>query len=148
MATHYKGDHEEILALNAFIKLVRSTNTVNAQLQPLFAANKLTESQFGVLEALYHLGPIYQSEIGKKIMKTGGNITMVIDNLEKQQLVQRNRDAKDRRFIKVHLTEKGTRLIESIFPEHVARITKLFEVLSQEEQTELARLCKKLGTSE
>ncbi len=44
----------------------------------------LTESQFGVLDSLFHLGPMKQKEIGKKILKSGGNITMVINNLEKR----------------------------------------------------------------
>ncbi len=148
MGTHYHGTSDEIRALNTLIKLFRANNVVVARTQVLFSQYKLTESQFGVLEALYHLGPTSQAKIGKKIMKTGGNMTMVIDNLEKRGFVERERNPDDRRYITVHLTVEGNDLIEDIFPSHVKGITKVFSVLSKEEQVELGRLCKKLGLSQ
>ena len=60
MPTHYKGSPSEIATLNAFIKLTRASNTLHQQLSRSLADYKLTESQFGVLEALYHLGSLNQ----------------------------------------------------------------------------------------
>jgi MarR family 2-MHQ and catechol resistance regulon transcriptional repressor len=98
-----------------------------------------------VLEALYHLGPLSQGEIGQKILRSSGNITMVIDNLEKKGLVRRERNKTDRRFFFVHLTDRGYNLINRIFPPHAAVIAQDFTVLTAAEQDTLGRLCKKLG---
>jgi MarR family 2-MHQ and catechol resistance regulon transcriptional repressor len=105
----------------------------------------LTISQFGVLEALHHLGPLSQKDLGQKILRSSGNITMVIDNLEKRGLVRRKRDRQDRRFFIVHLTKEGNKLIQKIFPTHAAVISNELSVLTAAEQKTLGALCKKLG---
>lgn len=148
MATKYKGNREEIRALNSYIKLIRAAEAVSARTSQVFSAAGLTVSQFGVLEALYHGGALCQRDLARKILKSSGNITMVIDNLEKRQLVQRERDAADRRFITIHLTETGRELIGSIFPQQVAVIVAEMGILNDEEQDELGRLCRKLGLRE
>ncbi len=90
MATHYRGTTAEIRALNAYIKLVRASESVVGHIgQILRAGGRLTLSQFGVLEALWHLGPLCQRNPGLKILKSSGNMTMVVDNLEKRELVDR-----------------------------------------------------------
>ena len=132
-------------ALNTYVKLMRATESVTARAHRQLSAFGLSFSQFGVLEALYHLGPMSQSEIGQKILRSSGNITMVIDNLEKRQLVKRERSQADRRFLIVHLTGKGQKLISEIFPSHATEITREFNVLTTAEQRTLGRLCKKLG---
>jgi MarR family 2-MHQ and catechol resistance regulon transcriptional repressor len=101
-----------------------------------------------VLEALYHLGPLSQGELAKKILKSSGNITMVIDNLEKRGLVKRERSPEDRRVYVVRLTVEGRRLIGSIFPRHAAKIVEEMKALTRTEQEELSRLCRKVGLKE
>jgi len=145
VGTHYAGSEEEVRALNAFIKLTRATESLNAAMNSLLSDAGLTVSQFGTLEVLYHLGPLCQSQIGDKILKSGGNMTLVIDNLEKRGLVRRERDAHDRRQITVHLTEAGRHLIADYLPQHVAVITELLGALSPQEQEQLGALCKTLG---
>ncbi|MDB4885025.1 MAG: putative MarR family transcriptional protein [Gemmatimonadetes bacterium] len=146
MPTHHQGSADEVRALDAFIKLVRGTNSTLAELLPPLQRDfGLTESQLGVLEALHHLGPLAQGQICQKILKSGSNVTTVVDNLERDGLVRRVRDADDRRVQVVHLTEKGRELIERAFPAHAARVTALMATLSSEEQAELGRLCLKLG---
>jgi MarR family 2-MHQ and catechol resistance regulon transcriptional repressor len=145
MGTKYKGSKDEVRALNAFIKLVRAADAVSGRLEAHFSAIGLTVSQFGVLEALYHLGPLYQKDLAKKILKSTGNITMVVDNLEKQGLVERIRDEQDRRHYSVRITEQGAVLIKAFFPGHVARIVKEMSVLTGAEQEALGKLCKKVG---
>jgi len=107
----------------------------------------ITPSQFAVLEALFHLGSMTQGEISTKVLKSGSNMTTVIDNLERDGYVQRERDAKDRRVINVHLTDTGKRKIEAVLPGHIAALVDEFSVLSASEQQTLAELCKKLGKS-
>ncbi len=148
MPTQYRGSREEIRALSAYVKLMRAAETVTANTHRHLAEADLTVSQFGVLEALYHLGPMCQRDIGKKILKSSGNITTVIDNLEKQGLVTRRRNTEDRRYVTIHLDPKGRELVARAFPRHVAGITEEFSVLTSEEQSELARLCRKLGRKE
>lgn len=145
MGTHYKGSPREVRALEAYIKLTRASESVNAKLMSQLSVENLTTSQFGTLEALYHLGPLCQKAIGQKILKSGGNITLVVDNLEKRGLVERVRNTDDRRFITVGLTAAGRALIERVFPEHAGRIVEAMKSLTAQEQEQLSALCKKLG---
>lgn len=133
------------LALNTYTKLMRAAESATSRTSKVMTAAGLTISQFGVLEALYHKGPLCQRDIAAKILKSTGNITLVIDNLEKSGLVRRERDSEDRRFLTVHLTEAGTRLIAQVFAEVAAAIVSDFATLTEEEQETLGRLCKKLG---
>ncbi len=145
MSTHYNGNKKEITALNSYIKLIRAAESLTSRLNNKVTGEGLTEGQFGILEALYHLGPLCQKDLGKKLLKSGGNITMLIDNLEKQSLVRRQRSAKDRRFYRIFLTEKGHDLIASLFPKHLNFIMEEFDILSEEEQNEFQRMCKLIG---
>lgn len=145
MPTHFTGSRAELRTLDTFIKLTRCTNSVLARLAEKGTVGELTYSQFAVLEALYHLGHMSQGEISMKVLKSGSNMTTVIDNLERDGLVRRERDAKDRRVIQVHLTEAGTGVIETVLPGHVKALVEEFKVLSASEQQTLGELCKKLG---
>src|SRR5450759_3875718 len=148
MPTHFTGNSEQVLALNTFIKFTRSVESLENRLIRRNTIGDLTISQFGVLETLYHLGHMSQSEICGKLLKSGGNITLVIDNLEKRGLARRQVDAKDRRVTTVLLTEKGEELIGRIFPEQVKAIVEELSVLTANEQETLGVLCKKLGKQE
>ena len=146
MPTHFAGSRAEMRVLDTFIKLTRCTNSLFTRLAERNTIGDLTYSQFAVLEALYHLGPMTAGEVSQKILKSGSNLTTVIDNLERDGLVRRERDANDRRVIHVHLTEAGSSKIEAVFPEHVAALVEEFSALSASEQELLGKLCKKLGT--
>ncbi|MHB2019836.1 MAG: MarR family winged helix-turn-helix transcriptional regulator [Candidatus Xenobia bacterium] len=148
MPTHYAGNRTEVRALDAFIKLMRAANSVSGRINAELAQHDLTSSQFGVLETLYHLGPMCQKELADKLLVTGGNMTMVIDNLEKRHLAVRQRDAQDRRFVTVSLTASGRHLMTEIFPRHVARIVQMMSALTAAEQDELGRLCRVLGKAQ
>lgn len=145
MGTHYRGGRAEVQALDVFIKLMRASDSVMSRMARHLSEQALTTSQFGMLEALLHLGPMCQAELGRKQLRSSGNITMVVDNLEKRGLVQRKREGEDRRYVTVHLTLKGKRLIEQIFPRHLDAIVNEMNVLSSREQKELERLLRKVG---
>jgi MarR family 2-MHQ and catechol resistance regulon transcriptional repressor len=145
MGTHYNGSKKENRALDSYIKLMRAADTISSAVNLSLSKFGLTESQFNVLDALYHLGPLSQKELGFKLLKSGGNITMVIDNLEKDSYVERIRGAEDRRTFFVHLTKKGKKRLEDIMPVQVKFITNEMQRLSKTEQIELQRLCKKIG---
>jgi MarR family 2-MHQ and catechol resistance regulon transcriptional repressor len=145
MGTKYKGTTREVGSLNAFINLLRAAGSLEARLSKNLDIFSLTTSQFGVLEALYHLGPMSQKEIGKKILKSGGNTTKVVDNLEKKNLLTRETNLQDRRFYNIKLTQKGKSFIERVFPDHVKEIVKEFEILTDHELGELRKITKYLG---
>ena len=145
MRREYRGNQKEALALSTYVKLMRAVESTTTRIHKHLASAGLTLSQFAVLEALFHLGPLYQREIGQKLLRSSGNITMVIDNLEKRGYVQRERKKEDRRFMMVRLTDDGSGLISKVFPPHAAVITREMSILSVMEQEMLARLCKKLG---
>jgi MarR family 2-MHQ and catechol resistance regulon transcriptional repressor len=145
MPVHFKGTPDEESALDAHMKLLRSSDSISHSLAHDLLVDGLTLGQLGVLEALLHLGPLTQRDLGQKLLRSGANVTTVIDNLERDQLVVRERGKEDRRLVTVRLTPAGRRLIEKIFPRHVARIVTAFSALSQREQAELSRLCRKLG---
>jgi MarR family transcriptional regulator, 2-MHQ and catechol-resistance regulon repressor len=148
MPTKYSGTEAEVLALETVIKLSRSLNSLSAHLlPPLQKEFGITESQLAVLESLHHLGALTQGQLCQKILRSGSNLTTVVDNLERDGLVKRERDTRDRRVQIVRLTPKGSELIERAFPRHVERVTKAFGVLTDSEQRELGRLCRKLGRS-
>ena len=133
------------LALNTYTKLMRAAESVTSRVNRSMAEFDLTISQFGVLEALYHKGSLCQRDIAAKILKSSGNITLVIDNLEKRGLVRRERDIEDRRYLTIHLTSEGTSLIAQAFTCVEAAISTEMTSLSQSEHEMLGSLCKKLG---
>ncbi len=145
---NYKGGKDEARALNAYVKLMRASESMTARVHRHLTGAGLTVTQFGVLEALYSLGPLSQRDIGRKILKSSGNITLVIDNLEKRGLVKRERSTEDRRYYAVELTAAGRRMIGIIFPRHAAKVVEEMKALTGAEQEELSRLCRKVGIKE
>ena len=148
MGTQYSGTEEEVRALNAYIKLLRAADSVSARATRHLKKAGITPSQFGVMEALYHLGPLLPSQLAQKHLMSRGNITTVVDNLEKCGLVRRERGTADRRVITVHLTDLGRATVQEILPHHVAAIVTEMNSLTCREQEEIGRLCRQLGKKE
>ncbi|WP_420641730.1 MarR family winged helix-turn-helix transcriptional regulator [Candidatus Leptofilum sp.] len=148
MGTHFDGTAEENLALDCYIKLFRASDSVSQRINAHLRDYDLTVSQFGTLEAIYHLGPMQSGELGQKILKSSGNMTMVIDHLEQRGLVARQRREDDRRCVDIHLTQAGSDLIAVILPAHVAGVVEMLSPLSTAEQQQLAALCRKLGLAQ
>jgi len=137
---------EEEMALRLWISLARCYVTFSRAVACKVAEYDLTAPQFGVLEALYHVGPLSLGELAEKLLVTGGNVTYVMDRLESQDLVARERSGDDRRVVRAHLTTKGRATIEAVFPGHVKFIRNLVNGLEPVDQEALRTLLKKLGT--
>ncbi len=146
MGSKYQGSAEAVTALDAYIKLTRASESVFSRTTAHLSNYDLTASQFAVLEALYHLGTLSQVELAQKLLKSTGNMTLVLRNLEKAGLIWRERSPQDQRYIHVSLTDAGRDLISQILPLHVAGIVEAMRVLTPEEQATLGDLCRKLGT--
>ena len=145
MPIHYEGNDTERRSLDAYIKLSRATEAVNGRVNEHLHEQGLSVSQFGVLEALYHRGPMPVGQLADKILRSSANLTLVVDNLEKRGLVTRARRPDDRRCIDVSLTDDGQALIAGLMPAHVAGVVEAFGALTPAEQTPLAALCRALG---
>lgn len=130
-------------SLAVYVKLMRATNALTNRIHGHLKEDNLTVSQFGVLEALYHLGPLSQSELGEKILKSNANLTTVVDSLEKKALVRRQRTDEDRRRVTVHLTKYGRELIARVFSRHAEITAREFAFLDTEERESLVRILRK-----
>jgi len=136
---------EDDAALRLWVTLARSYQTFTRVVSSRVVEYGLTIPQFGILEALYHLGPLSLGELAEKLLVTGGNVTYVMDRLEEQGLVYRQRSDLDRRVVEARLTDEGRALIERIFPDHARFLGRMVEHLGPVEQRELRELLKRLG---
>lgn len=145
MKTTKKYGAEIDLALSMWVKLVRAHSVFAKKSLDDIRRYGLTEPQFGALECLGHLGPMTIGNLCSKQLVSGGNMTLVVDNLEKEGLVERVHSKEDRRTIIVQLTSKGEQRFNEIFLQHAERIKDLASVLTNDEQVQLSGLLKKLG---
>jgi len=102
-------------------------------------------SEFTIMEALLHKGPLTINAIGQKVLLTSGSMTAAINRLENKGLVKRMQDPSDGRCFFVHLTKSGCAVIQEAYAKHTRNLEKIAEVLTQQERLELVRLLKKLG---
>ena len=145
MGSKYNGSDKELISLDSYIILSRATESINLKINRMLKEAGFTENQFKVIDALYHLGPLTQKTLGEKLLTSGGNITMVIDNLEIRGLVKRIRGTDDRRLFSINLTKKGVRETENILPKVVKMIIAEMKVLSNKEHKQLQLICKRIG---
>jgi MarR family transcriptional regulator, 2-MHQ and catechol-resistance regulon repressor len=110
-----------------------------------FQERGLGDSDFRVLEALLHKGPLPVNTIGPKVFLTPGSISIAVDRLHERGLVSRTESETDRRVRVVDLTPEGRTLIKQTFSAHAKDMEKLAEVLTNGERLQLAKALKKLG---
>jgi MarR family 2-MHQ and catechol resistance regulon transcriptional repressor len=102
-------------------------------------------SDFAILEALLHKGPLPINQIGQKVLLTSGSMTVAINRLEKRRLVKRVRDPSDNRCFYVQLTKSGRKMIREAYRNHQLNLEKIVKILTKEKRSELIRLLKKVG---
>lgn len=127
-----------------WVKLYRAQMVVSAQALSTLPRHT-THGQLAVMEALDSLGPMCMREISDKILKTAGNVTVVVDTLEKRGFVKRECLEGDRRKLMVHITPEGHEWLSRVLLPCMQRVVEQFSSLSEEERNELGRLCRKLG---
>lgn len=132
-------------ALELFVVLSRAYDWVNAHAVRDIRCHGLNLTEFGILEVLYHKGPLPLQQIGEKVLISSGNITYAVDKLEQKQLLVRRPSPHDRRVIFAELTPQGRDLLAAIFPKHIEAIHVAVSGLSPEEQIQATQLLKKLG---
>ena len=110
--------------VHVFLVLWKAASAAQAYAEKSIAELEMCVSDFAVLEAVLHKGPLPVNEIGKKVQLTSGSITVAIDRLEKKGLVERRPHGTDRRARIVHLTKAGRKLITRIYADHAADMEK------------------------
>ena len=132
-------------ALKLFVVLARAQRAINGQLEASLGAQGLTHTEFAILEALYHKGPLLLGEVQRKILVSSGGITFLVDKLADRGLVERRLCATDRRARYAALTRKGEAMMAEIFPRHAAAICEAMSGLSRAEQKQATALLRQLG---
>ena len=135
------------LALSMWVKLQRASATFHKKNAEHLKDFGITAAQFAVIECLGHLGLMLMGDLCKKMLVSGGNMTVVVDNLVKDGLVERVASEEDRRAIMVRFTSRGKKIFDKSFLTHARYLAEMATVLTEKEQEDLGRLLKKLGSS-
>jgi MarR family transcriptional regulator, 2-MHQ and catechol-resistance regulon repressor len=131
--------------VHLWVLLWKAGKAVEAHARRSVNGTELGLSDFGVLEALLHKGPLPISALGKKVLLSSGSMTAAVDRLERSGYVARAATSTDRRARIVHLTEEGSKLIRRVFAEHERDMERVFSHLDKSERKALANLLRKLG---
>lgn len=129
------------------MKLIRVAEALHSEVSRGLAADQITASQFSALKALRYHGPMPQKDIASYLLKSAGNVTLVLDNLEKRGFVTRTRQTDDRRVIFVSLTQIGCDTFDRLYPAHIGRIQKAMQGLDTEKLDQLQELLQCLRPS-
>jgi MarR family 2-MHQ and catechol resistance regulon transcriptional repressor len=138
-------DNQKDISLDLYIALNRASQWINSHADRDIKQHGLNRTEFGVLELLYHKGSQPLQQIGGKVLMSSGNITYVVDKLERKNFVKRRASTEDRRLIFAEITEAGRKWIEEVFPKHAQVIVQAMNGLSLEEKQVVSQLLKKLG---
>ena len=139
------ADAETARALRLWVVLARAYAAVAREVDADIGRHELTTTEFGILEALHHKGPLLLGEIQRKVLVTSGGITYLVDRLVARGLVTREPSPQDRRARYAVLTPAGEALIARTFPEHAAFLTQTMQALTAREQADATLLLRKLG---
>lgn len=136
---------DKISGTQLWLVLIKAYHSLLGFTEHTLKDSGLGESEFRILEALLHKGPMPVNTIGPKVFLTPGSISVAVDRLLKRGLVTRTNSSEDRRVRVVDLTPLGRRLIEQVFAAHARQVDRLAEVLSPKERRQIARGLKAFG---
>src|SRR5437764_9631516 len=136
---------EDASGVHVWLVLMKAFQALFPHAADSIGQTDLGDSDFRVLEALLHKGPLPVNAIGPKVWLTPGSISVAVDRLVRKGLVARKERTNDRRVRQVELTAKGRALITRGFREHAAAMENSMRVLSKKERLTLQQLLKKLG---
>jgi MarR family 2-MHQ and catechol resistance regulon transcriptional repressor len=140
-----KPGEADLSGIHIWLVLWKASRAVEMQAQRSIARFGMVQSDFGVLEALLHRGPLSAKQLGAKVLLTSGSITAAVDRLAARGLVRREDDLRDRRACIVQLTAAGRRLIDRAFAQHRTEMEQALEGFSIEERQALLPLLRRLG---
>jgi len=132
-------------ALELWIVLARAADAVGRHARAQVARHGLADAEFGILEVLFHKGPLPVCEAQRRILLQSGSTAYVVDKLVRKRLVRRTPNPRDKRGTLLVLTPSGQALMRKIFPGHAAAIHRAMEGLTKSELMQAAELVRKLG---
>lgn len=138
------GEREQA-ALQFWVKLSRAHSAIAAHAGADIARHGMTLAEFGILEALYHRGPMLLGEVQRRILVSSGGITFLVDRLTAKGLVERRHCPGDKRARYAALTVKGERFVADAFPRHAEAIARAVEALDDEELASASALLRQAG---
>lgn len=134
-----------ISGVHLWLVLWKVTRALEAHAEASIASLGMCRSDFGVLEALLHKGPLAVHELGAKVLLTSGSITTAIDRLEGRGLVERGDDPRDRRARIVRLTAAGRKTIRAAFADHERAMEAAVAHFNGKDRAALLELLRSLG---
>lgn len=142
---HDSNKEADVSGVHLWLVLWKAARSVEAHAVRNIHGFGMGQSDFGVLEALLHRGPLSVKQIGAKVLLTSGSMTAAVDRLEARGLVTRQDDAEDRRSRIIHLTAAGRELIERIFAEHREAMEQAVAGFPVEQRAALIESLRQLG---
>ena len=137
-------DMEAFHVIGRVMRLAWIFESAESRLMKRFGLNR---TEFGILTALRRSGPDYAmtpAELGAAVILTSGAMTKRLDSLEGAGLVTREPSKRDRRAIRVALTDKGKELVERALAEDLVQEERLVQALDESERKKFAELARKL----
>jgi MarR family transcriptional regulator, 2-MHQ and catechol-resistance regulon repressor len=132
-------------AVHCWLVWLKAHEAITDYLFRGLAETGISDTDFRVLEALLHKGPLPVNTIGPLVHLTPGSISVAVERLLEKGLVSRVESLEDRRVRVVALTKRGRDLIVPIFRKHAAEIARVFGEVSAEELRVFERVLKKAG---
>lgn len=136
---------DEQVSLKLFVVLTRALEAIKKRVEEDIKCLGLNTTEFAVLELIYNKGDQPIQKIGEKVLIASSSITYVVDKLEKKELLLRKPCAKDRRITYASITERGTELMDDVFPKHKLGIQEILAGLTTKEKETMIQQLKKLG---
>jgi len=135
---------EEVLAM---LTIMQAASGIKEKiLDVLQKEYQLSEGKLCVLILLHQTEEgLAPSEIARRAGVTKATVSVMLQRMEREHLVEIRADDGDGRAKRVFLTKLGRTFMDKVLPEHYVRITRLMGKLSRQEQEELIRLLKKLS---
>jgi DNA-binding MarR family transcriptional regulator len=144
MDSRLTDDHHESLRL--WLRLLTCTHLVETHVRKALAKQfKTTLPRFDLMAQLERAPHgLQMGELSRRMLVTGGNVTGIVDQLERSGLIVRTEDPADRRAYRVKLTKEGRRLFGQMAAEHETWIVKLFSGIPKREQRALHQSLSRL----
>ena len=137
--------NESLRSTMLWVRLNMTFQLIYQEIQKTLKKEHLTLPQMDILVCLGRAEGLTLGEIGDRLGVTGGNITGVVDRLERGGYVYRDRDKRDRRVVRAKLTPRGVELHAEILPVFKRKWIEIMSILKPEEQRQLNCLLKKFS---
>ncbi len=145
-STPYEGkdeaDQDVARIVEAIVYLYTESRRVTKELARVYG---LTGPQVTVLKMLEGIGALSLSDLSARMSARNSTVTGIADRMERDGLVERKRDADDRRVVRIRLTEKGRELAREIPVESMEVFGAALRALDHEERRSLRRILRRLS---